>query len=259
MLDQITPLLLTFNEAPNIARTLDRLGWARDIVVVDSGSTDATREILARYPKVRVFVRTFTTHAEQWNFGLQQAGINTEWVLALDADYVLTEALVQELTALSPGDGIAGYRVAFTYCIDGKPLRGGLYPPVTVLYRRDGACYVQDGHTQRIQVRGRIDNLSACIRHDDRKPFAHWFAAQTRYMKLEARVIRGHAWSQPGWPDRIRKLRIIAPFVIPIYCLIVKGLVLDGRAGLAYTMQRTIAEMLLSLYLLQDDIRGIWR
>ena len=92
---KITPLILTFNEAPNIERTLAKLAWADDVVVVDSGSTDGTREILARHPNVRVFVRTFTTHAEQWNFGLVQTGIQTDWVLALDADYVLSAALVE--------------------------------------------------------------------------------------------------------------------------------------------------------------------
>ena len=91
MLNQITPLILTFNEAPNLGRTLDRLSWAKDIVIVDSMSTDDTRAIALRYPAVRVFERAFTTHAEQWNFGLQHTGIKTEWVLALDADFVMSD------------------------------------------------------------------------------------------------------------------------------------------------------------------------
>jgi glycosyltransferase involved in cell wall biosynthesis len=102
MLNQITPLILTYNEAPNLGRTLDRLAWARDIVIVDSLSTDDTRAIAARYPSVRVFDRAFTSHAEQWNFGLEQTGIKTDWVLALDADFVLTEDVIREIGALSP-------------------------------------------------------------------------------------------------------------------------------------------------------------
>jgi glycosyltransferase involved in cell wall biosynthesis len=58
MLNQITPLILTFNEAPNIARTLSKLAWARDVVIVDSHSTDGTREIAAAaHPGVRWFPR----------------------------------------------------------------------------------------------------------------------------------------------------------------------------------------------------------
>ena len=72
LFDGITPLLITFNEAPNIARTLDKLGWARRIVVVDSGSSDGTLEILARYPQVALFTRVFDNFADQCNFGLAQ-------------------------------------------------------------------------------------------------------------------------------------------------------------------------------------------
>jgi len=85
MIDAITPLVITLDEAPNIARTLDKLTWARRIVVVDSGSVDGTIEILKRYPQVDRFDRTFDSFAEQCNFGLAQ--VQTEWVLSLDADY----------------------------------------------------------------------------------------------------------------------------------------------------------------------------
>ena len=251
MLDQITPLILTFNEAPNIERTLAPLSWARDIVVVDSGSTDATREMLARHASVRAVERVFTTHAEQWNFGLEHTGIRTDWVLALDADFVLSEDLAAELAALKPDAGVGGYRASFTYCIDGKPLRGAAYPPVVVLYRRSGARYVQDGHTQRVQVPGRVGELKGRIFHDDRKPLAHWLAAQARYMRLEARKLHATPAAQLGPADRLRQLIVFAPPVMFLYCLLVRGGILDGGAGLFYALQRAVAEAILSLYLLR--------
>ena len=52
-LDQVTPLLLTYNEEPNIARTLAPLHWARRIVVIDSGSTDRTLELIALHPQAK--------------------------------------------------------------------------------------------------------------------------------------------------------------------------------------------------------------
>jgi glycosyltransferase involved in cell wall biosynthesis len=251
MIDGITPLILTFNEAPNIARTLAPLAWAKDVVVLDSGSTDATREILARHANVRVFERRFTTHAEQWNFGLEHTGIRTEWVLALDADYVLSGELVAELAALRPEAGVGGYRASFTYCIHGRPLRAAVYPPVVVLYRRSGARYVQDGHTQRVQHSGRIEPLKAGILHDDRKPLAHWLAAQSRYMRLEARKLLATPVAQLGHADRLRKLMLLAPAAMLVYCLFVRGGILDGWTGLSYALQRTVAETILSFYLLR--------
>src|SRR5262245_35297761 len=98
MLNNITPLILTGNEAPNIARTLGKLSWAREVVIVDSHSTDDTRAVAeAAHHCVRWYERGFTTHADQWTFALTATGITTDWVLALDADYVLTDALIEEL------------------------------------------------------------------------------------------------------------------------------------------------------------------
>ena len=59
-LSTITPLILTYNEAPNIDRTLASLTWASRIVVIDSQSTDATLAILSRYPQVEVLDRKST-------------------------------------------------------------------------------------------------------------------------------------------------------------------------------------------------------
>ena len=91
MLNEITPLILTYNEASNIDRTLQHLTWAEKIVVIDSFSTDETLEILHSYVQVQVFGRKFDTHAKQWNYGLQQ--VKSPWVLSLDADYIITDEL----------------------------------------------------------------------------------------------------------------------------------------------------------------------
>lgn len=252
MFAEITPLVLTFNEAANIRRTLARLTWARDIVVVDSGSTDETLEIVKEFPQVRVFERRFTTHVEQWNYGLQETGIATEWVLALDADYVLSDALLSEFEALTPDSTAAGYRAAFKYCVNGKALRGCAYPPVVVLFRRAGAKYLQDGHTQRVEISGRLMSLAAPIYHDDRKSLIHWRSAQIRYMRLEAEKLRTTPFSQLGAADRVRRLIVVAPAVIFLYCLLLRGGLLDGKAGLFYAVQRTVAEAILSFYLVKS-------
>ncbi len=253
----IAGLVLTFNEAPNIARTLAQLAWLPEIVVVDSGSTDGTPVIAAAFPNVRVVTRPFTTHDEQWNFGLQHTGLTAEWVLALDADYVLTDALASEIAALQPGADIAGYEATFRYCVNGRPLRGAAYPPVTVLYRRALGRYHQDGHTQRVQVNGPIGRLREPIHHDDRKPLTHWLWSQARYMALEAEKLA--AGGELGPVDRVRQWIVIAPPAMFVYCYLVRGGILDGRAGLLYALQRATAEAILSLFLVARRLPGSGR
>ena len=255
MLDHITPLILTFNEAPNIARVLDRLTWAKRVVVLDSHSTDETEAIAKKYSNVAFHRRPFDNHATQWNFGLRETGIDTAWVLALDADYVVPDALVHDLRSLDPADDIAGYSARFRYCIEGIPLKGTVYTPVTVLFRRDKATYLQRGHTQRVNVNGKVATLRAPIHHDDRKPLERWFASQVKYMALEAEVILGTPREELDVPDKVRRLVLVAPLAMFVYCLVVKLAILDGRRGLLYACQRAVAETILSVFLLQGILK----
>ena len=251
MLDKITPVVLTYNEAPNIARLLERVRWAREVVVVDSLSSDDTVGLARGFPNVRVIVRKFEGHASQWNFAVHETAVSTEWVLAMDSDYILTEEFIDELSRLEPAAGVSGYLASFTYCVLGKPLRGSLYPPVTVLFRKALGRYAQDGHTQRLEVPGAVERLGSPILHDDRKPLARWLASQARYMELEAQKLESTPWGSLRWPDRVRRFCFIAPILVPLYCLFWRGLLLDGYAGLYYTMQRSIAEIILSTLLIE--------
>ena len=255
LLDKITPLILTHNEAANIGRTLEELRWASDIVVVDSFSDDETVEILKHFPQVRLYQREFDSHAAQWNFGLKETGISSEWVLALDADYVLTDEFVKELKTLNPNGSTHGYQSSFRYCIDGRPLKSGIYPPVTVLYRRGAGVYEQDGHTHRVVIDGHIDTFRSPILHDDRKPLSRWFEAQIRYTKLEADKLLSSDPRSLSWKDRIRLWRVVAPVAVLFYCLIVRGGILDGWPGWYYAFQRLLAESMLSLYLIDNDLK----
>jgi glycosyltransferase involved in cell wall biosynthesis len=253
---EITPVILTLNEAPNIGRTLEQLRWARDIVIVDSLSDDETIEIANSFPQVRVFQRKFDNHEAQWNFGLNETAISTEWVLALDADFVLSHELADEIRSLKPSTQTRGYLANFTYCINGHPLRSGLLRGQVVLYRRAFAKYIQDGHTQRLMLDGNVETLRSRILHDDRKPLSRWFESQQRYMALEAKKLLASDTAGLSKADRIRRLRVFAPLAVLCYCLFVRGGVLDGWAGFYYAFQRMLAELLLSLYLIEHDFNA---
>lgn len=246
---EITPLILTWNEAPNIGRTLEKLTWAKRIVVVDSFSADETEAICRRFPQVEFVQRKFESFADQCNFGLTL--IRTPWVLSLDADYVLSDGLVSELQSMPSVSHLAGYSVRFVYCVCGRPLRASLYPPRIVLYRREQARYRDDGHCHRVQIEGEIGNLRGTIYHDDRKPLSRWLQMQDRYATLEARKLLTTPPAALTWPDRLRRQVWLAPGLMFFYTLLGKGLLLEGRRGWYYVFQRTLAETLLALRLLE--------
>ncbi|BBD57377.1 glycosyltransferase [Nostoc sp. HK-01] len=249
MLTKITPLILTYNEAANIDRTLQHLDWAKTIIVIDSYSTDETLEILSCYPQVKVFQRKFDTHTQQWNFGLEQ--VASQWVLSLDADYIVTDELITEIASLPTNGLVNGYAAKFKYCILGKPLRGTILPPRQVLFRQDKAIYIDDGHTQLLQLTGQCAMLSNYIHHDDRKSLTRWLWAQDRYMVIESKKLLETPASELSLGDRIRKQKVLAPFIILLYCLILKGGIWDGWPGWYYAFQRMLAEILLSIRLIE--------
>jgi glycosyltransferase involved in cell wall biosynthesis len=253
VLEQITPLIITWNEAANIGRTLDKLLWARRIVVIDSGSTDETIDILGRYPQVEVIQHPFTDAASQCNFGLSR--IDSTWVLSLDADYELSDELVRELELLAPTDHVSGFQTRFVYRVHGRALRGTLYPPRTVLYRRERARYRNAGHAQRVVIDGNVLPLREVIFHDDRKPLARWFATQRRYAEQEAEYLLRASRDTLRRTDKIRLMAWPAPIAVFLYSLIVKGCILDGWPGWYYMLQRVVAEMMIALEIIEQRLR----
>ena len=252
---EITPLVLTYNEAPNIQRTLSRLQWAKEIVVVDSFSTDETCDLVRKSPQARLIQRKFDNHTNQWNFGLDQ--VRTKWVLALDADYLLSDELVQELRAERAKPGEVAYFSGFRYCMFGRPLRWSLYPPRPVLFRRDSCRYVEGGHTQVLKVDGPTAFLNGRIYHDDRKPLERWLREQDRYAIKEAGHLIATPSVQLNIPDRLRRRIIVAPALVFVYTLFAKGLIFEGWPGWSYALQRTYAELLLSLRLLEAELLSV--
>src|SRR5258707_10426043 len=104
-LEDITPVILTFNEAPNLSRCLEKLSWAREVIVLDSFSTDGTPELAGASVNVRLSQRRFDDHTSQWNHAVSLAA--TPWVLTLDADYILSDGFRAELETLIPDDNTA--------------------------------------------------------------------------------------------------------------------------------------------------------
>lgn len=242
----LTAIVLTKDEEMNIRRCLEALSWVPRVLVVDSFSSDATADIARSFPNVEVTQRHFDSFAGQCNYALHS--VDSEWVLSLDADYVVTDELRREISELQ-GSEAEGYRAPFTYCIHGYPLRGTLYPPRTVLYRKSAARYEDFGHGHKVRIEGRIQDLTGRMLHDDRKPLSRWLENQIRYANQEADYLEKAPTGELSFIDRLRRAVVPAPLAVGFYTMLVKFCILDGWPGWHYTMQRVLAEVLISLEL----------
>lgn len=255
MLDLITPVILTFNEENNIGRSLNMLRWAKRVVVVDSGSTDQTLEIAHSFKNVSIYDRPFDTHAEQWNYAIEGTEIDTDWVLRLDADYILTQEVIHEISGLQNVGDVEAFEISFRYAINGRILRSSLYPPNKILFRHGKQSIIQAGHSERWFFAGNVQRLVGKVIHDDRKSLRRWFESQIAYASQEAYHLLDTANADLSLVQRLRKAGLPAPLVNFIYVLFFKGVIFDGRAGWFYALQRLLAEVLIALELMDRRSR----
>lgn len=259
----VSVLLLTFNEAANLQRCLSALQWCDDIIVVDSGSTDGTVE-MAREHGARVLYRAFDDFAAQRNFGLLEGQPRHEWVLHLDADEVVTEAFVRELSTLQPPVGIDAYNVPSKLMLHDRWLRfAGMYPSYQVrLGHRERLRFNQVGHGQREDIPAdRVGIFQEPYLHYN---FSHglsaWLRKHGKYAEDEARLLAiGEVELQgrgSGAVARRRALKSLSwyvplalrPLARAAYMLIARRAFLDGRAGMLYVGMLCVYEAMIALH-----------
>jgi glycosyltransferase involved in cell wall biosynthesis len=250
---QVTPVILTYNEEANLDRTLPKLTWAARVIAVDSGSTDRTLEICASFPNINVVQRKFDSFSSQINHGVSL--VSTEWVMVLGSDCFLTDEIISEIGQLTAAPDVSAYIARFKYCINGRPLRASLYPARELIFRVNSGRYIEDGHGERLRVKGVSKQLTGWVYHDDRKPLGRWLSAQNKYASLECNKLLTAPVGELNIQDRLRRRIYFAPLLVFFYLLFVRGLILDGWRGWFYVCQRTIAEILLSLRLLIERER----
>ncbi|MHA4894186.1 glycosyltransferase family 2 protein [Pedobacter sp. PWIIR3] len=244
-------LILTKNEEPNLNRVLERLKWLNKVLIIDSFSTDDTLAIAASYSNVVVVQRAFDSFASQCNYGLSL--IDSQWVLSLDADYVLTDEFIEETKQIIKSNDKVAYAVKFKFLVFGKPLLRDNTTPRTVLFVKKFGSYFNDGHAHRLNVDGAIGKYKSHILHDDRKSLSRWLSNQDGYAIKECDKILDSELENLNISSRIRKTKIIAPFLVFFYSLFIKGLIFNGWRGWHYTLQRTLVEILFAIRLIEEE------
>ncbi|HVT82920.1 MAG TPA: glycosyltransferase family 2 protein [Phycisphaerae bacterium] len=189
----ISILIPTKNEEVNLPHALQSaVGWAADVFVLDSGSTDKTREI-AEKAGVTFVHHDWEGYARQKNWGLDNLPMTGKWVFILDADEVITPELRAELLAVAKADSVGenGFYVNRFFIFLNQRIRHcGYYPSWNLRFFRKGkARYEERDVHEHMVVDGKIGYLKHEMEHNDRRGMEFYIAKHNHYSTLEAREL----------------------------------------------------------------------
>lgn len=270
-------VILTRNEEDNLPHALASvLGWAAEVWVVDSHSTDRTAD-LAREAGARVVAHEFTGYAAQRTWALRSLPLASEWTFFLDADEAVTPELRTELGGVlaSPPAAVAGFQVKRRFVFLGRWLRHGGYYPVWLLriVRHRLARWEERGVDEHLIVEGPTARLRSDLLHEDRRPLRRWVERHTRYAEIIAgdlvRQTRGELparWRSPNqaertrwWYERVyRRMPVgLRALVYFLYRYVVRGGFLDGPEGFIYhSLQAFWYRLLIDALVLEARLGG---
>lgn len=251
----VTVIVLTRDEAPNIARCLTSVAWADQVVVVDSGSTDDTIAI-ARDSGTLVVKQPWLGFARQREFALRMTVLVRDWVYFVDADEWVSSDLAREIEAVMRAPNCAAFSQRFRLVFQGAWIRhAGWYSGswIVRLVDRRHVHYAGAGAGERAQVDGRVRRLANDIVDDDQKGIGAWLRKHVHYAELEAarrcdspplrrrlvsaRPVRrtdSRPLARALLKDVVYPAVPAKPLALFFYMYIVRLGILDGQAGLRF-------------------------
>jgi glycosyltransferase involved in cell wall biosynthesis len=183
---RLSVAVVTLNEEDRLRACLESVVWADEIVVVDAGSSDKTVAIAREFTD-RVQFRAWDGYGSQKNFALRLC--QGDWILSLDADERVSEALRREIQArVQSGSGEAGFFVPRRNVFQGRWLRhGGFYPDWQLrLFRRGRGAFLERAVHESVRVDGPTARLRAPLVHESYRNVADAVLRLNRYSDLAA-------------------------------------------------------------------------
>lgn len=259
----LSVLVTTYHQEVNVARCLDSVvGWASDVRVLDSFSTDRTLEIVRRYG-VSVDQRSFDDFATNKNWALDHLPWTHEWILILDADEIIPKVLKEEVEGVlrEGGRGRDGFYLNRRVYFLGKWLRHcGWYPSWNLrIFRRALGRYENRKVHEHLLLKGTPGYLKNDLIHDDQRGLSEWIARHNRFSSLEAEerlaclagakrtgfeaAFRGNPLERKRFlKERIFLYLPAKPLVWFFYLYVFRFGFLDGRAGWTFCILHAIQE-----------------
>jgi len=239
----ISVILITKDAAAHVERALRSVAWAQERIVVDAGSSDGT-VALATPLATRVETRAWSGYGDQKNHAASLA--SHDWVLSLDADEAITDALRTQIAALATRPEAAAFRMPRVTWYLGRWIRStDWYPDRAVrLYDRRRAQWDDRPVHEALIVQGRIGDLTGEIEHRPYADVAEHLSRMNHYTTLAAAQMHAAGRQARGWH------LVVHPVAAFLRNYIARGGFRDGVPGL-------IVSMLGGVYVLQKYVK-LW-
>ncbi|PKA83759.1 glycosyltransferase involved in cell wall biosynthesis [Ulvibacter sp. MAR_2010_11] len=225
---KLSALLIVYNEIKHLPQVINNLSFADEIIVVDSFSTDGTFETLQQDKRVVVFQKKFEDYASQRNFAISKA--NNKWILFLDADERITEALKEEILQIIQTDTPkSAYYFYRQFMYKNKPLRfSGLQTDkIYRLFQKNKAHYNPSKLVhENLEVIGEKGVLKHKLLHYFYDDYNTYKGKMIAYGKL-----KGKELFQQGERYSVAKRYLKAWYKFLTHYIIRLG-ILDGKKGL---------------------------
>jgi glycosyltransferase involved in cell wall biosynthesis len=223
----LTVAVIAFNAGAQIGPCLASAGFADEILVVDSGSTDDTVAVATRHG-ARVVQKEWLGFGRQKQHAVSIA--RNDWVLCLDADERVSERLARSIRETLASPRYQAYRMARRNRFLGRWLRHGEgYPDWTVrLFHRAHASWSNDAVHEAVLTTAEVGRLDGDLMHDSAEDIATYMAKQNRYTTLHAEALYHQGVRASYW-------RLIAsPLARFVKFYFVRLGFLDGGPGFAH-------------------------
>lgn len=219
----LTVVIPTLNEARNIADLIESLRWADDVIVADGGSSDDTVTI-ARGLGARVFELQGQTLGNQRNVAIEAA--RHPWVLALDADERVSDALRDELASVIAAPKHEAYRIRFANIYLGRERTRGRWGRDwhVRLFKRERRFADSKIHPD-LETVADVGSLHGTIRHVPYRDLTHHLEKMIAYARWGAEELHAKGRRASLWDLTIR------PWWRFVRDYLVYGSILDGRYG----------------------------
>ena len=233
--EKLSVVVLTKNEEVVIARCLESVKWADELIVVDDNSTDRTVEIVKRYTDKVISHPLNNDFSKQRNLGIDRS--SGDWILQMDADERVPDALREKITAiLDKGSDLSAFRFRRLNNFCGKFLNAGgedSHRPLR-LFRKGKARFSGDAIHEQLKVDGKTGEIDAVMEHYNFPDISHYIATQDFYSGIEARALYEKIGVMPE--KRLRKELTFGPVKLFFKIYIKRKGFKDGLHGLIFAM-----------------------